>query len=65
MARTQLERTGRLFKALMVIGVLLAVYGVISFVANKDTNPGTGIVPMVFGFVIFLFGKFLAWWKHG
>ena len=65
MARTQMETTGKVFKVIMAVGVVLAIYGVVSFVANKDTNTGSGLMPIFFGFLIFLSGKILAWWKHG
>lgn len=65
MARTQLEPTGKVFKAIMAIGVLLAIIGVVRFAGATDDDPGAGLLLMIFGFALVIVGKVLAWWKHG
>ncbi|MFV1943908.1 hypothetical protein VPH49_24220 [Pseudomonas luteola] len=65
MSRTQLEPTSKIYKAIIAVGVVLAIIGIIRFVANMDTNPGAGTIQVVFGFILFIIGKVLAWWKHG
>lgn len=64
MARTQLEPTGKIFKLLMVVGAVLAIIGIIRYVAMKDQDPGAGLLLVFLGIVVFVIGKFLAWWKH-
>lgn len=64
MARTQLEPTGKLFKLLMVVGALLAIFGIVRYVALKDQDPSAGLLLVFLGIAVFVLGKFLAWWKH-
>ena len=58
------EATGKTYKALQAIGVILILIGVVSCAAGGD---GVAAAPGLFliGVVLYLFGRVGAWWKHG
>ena len=56
------EPTPKSFKALMTAGFLLLVIGVIAR-AGVGEIWGTGLA--LFGFGLFVLGRFLAWWRNG
>jgi hypothetical protein len=64
-----IERTGKPYKAMQLIGVLCLCAGVISCVAQvNNPQPEASLsMPLLFvlGIVLTVGGKVLGWWHHG
>ncbi|WP_236235049.1 hypothetical protein [Pseudomonas tohonis] len=57
-----MELTSKRFKAMMAVGVIAILVGVVWSMAN---SAGGGFLLMVGGFFLYVLGRFLAWWNHG
>ncbi|WP_236247084.1 hypothetical protein [Pseudomonas tohonis] len=57
-----MELTSKRFKAMMAVGVIAILVGVVWSMAN---SAGGGFLLMVGGFFLYVLGRFLAWWYHG
>lgn len=57
-----MEKTRKSYKAVMTIGFLMIVIGVI---ARAGAGEYWGSFLGFTGLAIFLFGRFLAWWDKG
>jgi len=56
------EQTGKTYKGLQLLGVLIVSAGTVSCVAH-DTAMSSGL--WVLGIVIYVGARFGAWWNHG
>jgi hypothetical protein len=61
------QATRKLYKAIMVAGVLLMIAGVASCVMALPEKRSTlqGSTLFISGLLVFLGGRILAWWRHG
>lgn len=57
-----IEKTGKFFKFIKLIGFLMAI---VSAPIACAGNTELAVVLAPIGIVIFLVGKILAWWFHG
>jgi multidrug efflux pump subunit AcrB len=57
-----IERTGKKWKALMLISVLMTIAGFIAFFGNQP-HPAVVLFPL--GIVFLVISKIGAWWFHG
>jgi len=68
-APTTIEATGKRWKLLQLVGVVLLVISVPTCVAgaNADSDPaiGVGMVLGMAGFALYVLGRTGAWWFHG
>ena len=60
------QATGKLYKALEAIGVLLTIIGTFSCVFAFATEPDEGRPPLLLliGVVLYFAGRIGAWWHH-
>jgi len=60
------EATSKKWKAVQFAGFMISVIGIAMIMGGSGQRGfvGGGEV-MVLGFMIFLFGRFMGWWKHG
>jgi len=56
------EATAKIWKVVQFAGFATCVVGVVMYVGGDRI---AGIYTMFLGFVIFIAGRFLGWWKHG
>ena len=56
-----IEQTGKVWKLIQAISVLLIIYGVIAIFTASSSSAGTFFF---IGLVGVLIGKFGAWWYH-
>lgn len=62
----QIEQTGKTYKGSMLIGALVAIFGVLF--ATTSEEPGSaslGIFCLIAGIAVFIVAKICAWWNHG
>jgi hypothetical protein len=59
------QETGKAHKVVQLIGGAIVVLGVVSCVASETPNAIAGMLISGIGAVIFLAGRFSAWWAHG
>lgn len=66
---TTIEQTGKKYKMMQLISILIMIAGVISCSANqKPHNFQSGQTSMLLvfgGFFGFIFSRIAAWWHHG
>jgi len=60
-AAVTIEATGKRFKGLQVIGLLIFIVGFIFLFIN----PPTGIIGTLLGLGLYIYSRFGAWWQHG
>lgn len=58
----KIEKTAKKWKFLQLIGFILLIIGLINTLKN---NNELAIIFAVFGLLIIIFGRLLAWWFHG
>src|SRR5262245_7799197 len=59
------QATGRGPKIVQLVGALIMIVGVISCSAS-GAEPKVGAAMLMFvGLIVFLAGRFAAWWRHG
>ena len=65
------QQTAKRYKGLQLIGAIMVVSGITSVgvtISERSAEPTgamIGSLLFLFGFVIFLTGRLLAWWNHG
>jgi hypothetical protein len=61
-----MQATGKLYKAMQAIGVLLSIIGVVSCIASAySTEPSEGgNSTLLIGVAVYLIGRIGAWWHH-
>ena len=64
-----IEHTSKRHKATILVGILFIFFGsifsVISLVSGNIPALLIALIGVGFGFLLFLWGTFLAWWNHG
>lgn len=59
------QETGKGHKVVQLIGGAIVILGVVSCVAAAQPNPLASTLISAVGAVIYLAGRFSAWWSHG
>lgn len=59
------ESTGKAYKALQAIGVVLIVLGVVSCSMRTAGGYGAQVWLWFIGLILYVIGRLGAWWKHG
>lgn len=65
---TTIEQTSKKWKALQLVGGLLAIFGVPAAMLGSVVNPigsYVGLVLMLGGLGLFVYARLLTWWHHG
>lgn len=60
---TVVEKTGKQWKGLQVIGGFLCIVGILFAVSGGEGSAG-GIILLI-GFILFIVASIGAWWYHG
>jgi hypothetical protein len=58
------QATGKGPKTVQVIGAMMIVVGVVACVANPASSVGAAGFSLL-GLLVWLAGRFSAWWRHG
>lgn len=59
-----IESTGKPYKAMKAVAVALFFIGALIWMASPGTG-GWGVAVLVMGVVLYIGGRFGAWWNHG
>jgi hypothetical protein len=61
-----IEKTGKQYKAMMAVGVLLILIGGGMIGVGISTGQhSNGLALLVGGFALYLLARIAAWWNHG
>lgn len=64
-----IQKTAKIWKAQMALGVLLMIAGVVMLMVGFQGGPVIsamlGTLAVMVGFVWYLFARVMAWWHHG
>jgi len=63
-----IEATGKKWKTVQLIGMIVLVIGIFSCIASTrgpDGSYGVGVSIPWIGLAVYLFGRVSAWWHHG
>lgn len=60
-----IEQTSKPFKAWMLVGLAVALFGFISTGFSSGGGASVGVFLMLIGVVTFVIALIAAWWNHG
>lgn len=58
------QQTSKIFKVIQLLGFIVILGSTVACVAGKDASPAASAT-FFLGLIIFLVGRFGAWWRNG